>query len=65
MHSPGSRWDFRQHTVACFGFCACIPQVRIVAFSNTKISFISPALSSVLYEVQNLVLLEVNFFKKI
>ena len=31
MHSPGSRWKFRECAVAYFGFCACIPLVRIGA----------------------------------
>ena len=30
MHSNGSRWEFRECAVAYFGFCACVPLVRIV-----------------------------------
>ena len=29
MHFPGSRREFRERALVCFGFCACIAQVRI------------------------------------
>ena len=32
MHSPGSRWEFRERAVVYFGFFACIPPVRILVF---------------------------------
>ena len=38
MHSPGSRWEFRECTVAYFGFCACIPMVRIVSKLSVRAS---------------------------
>ena len=38
MHSPGSRWEFRECAVAYFGFFACVPLVRIVVTSHFKLS---------------------------
>ena len=34
MHSHRPRWEFRECAVAYFGFCVCIPLVRIVIYSH-------------------------------